>query len=83
MLIAAPADEVDGWLAERAPGPASLGPLDPAISLGTWQARFAELQQAIAAGDIYQANLTMPLTGAYRGDPLALYARPRMQAMAG
>ena len=78
-----PADEVDGWLAERAPGPASLGPLDPAISLGTWQARFAELQQAIAAGDIYQANLTMPLTGAYRGDPLALYAALRKAANAG
>jgi len=78
-----PADEVEGWLAERAPGPASLGPLDPAISLGTWQARFAELQQAIAAGDIYQANLTMPLTGAYRGDPLALYASLRKAANAG
>ena len=78
-----PADEVEGWLAERAPGPASLGPLDPAISLGTWQARFAELQQAIAAGDIYQANLTMPLTGAFRGDPLALYASLRKAANAG
>ena len=78
-----PADEVEAWLAERAPGPASLGPLDPAISLGTWQARFAELQQAIAAGDIYQANLTMPLTGAYRGDPLALYASLRKAGNAG
>ncbi|MEL7691818.1 aminodeoxychorismate synthase component I [Citromicrobium bathyomarinum] len=78
-----PADEVEAWLAERAPGAASLGPLDPAISLGTWQARFAELQQAIAAGDIYQANLTMPLTGAFRGDPLALYAALRKAANAG
>ena len=77
------ADAVGDWLAQRAPGPATLGPLDPAISLGTWQARFAELQQAIAAGDIYQANLTMPLTGAYRGDPLALYAALRKAANAG
>jgi para-aminobenzoate synthetase/4-amino-4-deoxychorismate lyase len=39
-----------------------------------------------AAGDIYQANLTFPLAGSYRGDPLALYAaiRPaQARAMAG
>ena len=77
------ADEVEAWLASRAPGPASLGPLDPAISLGQWEARFAELQQQIAAGDIYQANLTMPLTGSFRGDPLALYAALRKASYAG
>jgi len=80
---AIPADEIEGWLASRAPGTASLGPLEPAITLGTWQDRFAQLQQRIAAGDIYQANLTMPLTGAYRGDPLALYAQLRKAAHAG
>ena len=78
-----PAGEVDTLLADRAPGPASLGPLDPAISLGAWQDRFARLQQAIAAGEVYQANLTLPLTGSYRGDPLALYAQLRKPSHAG
>ncbi len=78
-----PAGEVEAWLAGRAPGTASLGPLEPAISLGAWEERFAQLQQRIAAGDLYQANLTFPLTGSYRGDPLALYAALRGAAHAG
>ena len=77
------ADEVDSWLAEHAPGAASLGPLEPAISLAQWQDRFADLQRHIAAGDIYQANLTLRLTGSYRGDPLALYAALRGASHAG
>ena len=80
---AIPAGEVEAWLAERAPEPASLGPLEPAISLGSWQERFADLQAAIAAGDIYQANLTLPLTGSFRGEPLALYAALRKASHAG
>ncbi|MBB3034162.1 aminodeoxychorismate synthase component I [Alteriqipengyuania lutimaris] len=80
---AIPAGEVDAWLAERAPGTASLGPLEPAITIGEWQARFAQLQEAIAAGDLYQANLTLPLTGACRGDPLALYRELRKASDAG
>ncbi len=71
------------FLAERAPGAASVGPLDPALSPGGYARAFAALDQAINAGDIYQANLTFPLTGSYRGDPLALYARLRPAAGAG
>jgi para-aminobenzoate synthetase/4-amino-4-deoxychorismate lyase len=41
------------------------------------------LSEAIRAGDIYQANLTFPLAGSWRGDPLALYAAIREQARAG
>ncbi len=41
------------------------------------------MQEAIRAGDIYQANLTMPLAGPARGDPLALYAAIRPTAGAG
>ena len=41
------------------------------------------MQDAIAAGDIYQANLTFPLAGSFRGDPLALYAAIRPAAGAG
>ena len=77
-------DEVPAWLAEQAgPGPASVGPLDPALSPGGYAKAFAALQDAIAAGDIYQANLTFPLAGSYRGDPLALYAAARPAAGAG
>ena len=77
-------DEVPVWLAEQSnPGPASVGPLDPALSPGGYANAFAALQGAIAAGDIYQANLTFPLTGSYRGDPLALYAAARPAAGAG
>ncbi|WP_284124120.1 aminodeoxychorismate synthase component I [Parerythrobacter aestuarii] len=76
-------DEVPGWLAGKAEGNASLGPLDPQVSQGTYSEAFATLQQAIRAGDIYQANLTLPLAGAYSGDPVALYAALRPAAQAG
>ena len=79
--IAAP--DVPAWLAREGHGPASVGPLDPAISTATYEQRFIALQQAIAAGDIYQANLTFPLVGSWRGDPLALYAALRPAAAAG
>lgn len=77
------ADAMPQWLAERAPGTASVGPLDPQLSTGGYLAAFAALQEAIRAGDIYQANLTFPLAGSYRGDPLALYAALRPAAQAG
>jgi para-aminobenzoate synthetase/4-amino-4-deoxychorismate lyase len=77
-------DAVAGWLAEASGGqPATIGPLDPAVSAGGYVEAFRTLQEAIAAGDIYQANLTFPLSGSYRGDPLALYAALRPAAGAG
>ncbi|TCJ39907.1 aminodeoxychorismate synthase component I [Parafrankia sp. BMG5.11] len=76
-------EEVPAWLAERAQGTASLGPLVPQLSAGGYGAAFAVLQEAIRAGDIYQANLTFPLAGSFRGDPLAIYAALRSQARAG
>lgn len=78
-----PAADMPEWLAARADGTASIGPLAPQISVGAYQEAFARLQEAIAAGDIYQANLTFPLAGAARGDPLALYAAIRPDAAAG
>jgi para-aminobenzoate synthetase/4-amino-4-deoxychorismate lyase len=77
------ADEVSGWLSERAEGTVSLGPLAPQLSPGGYATAFEELQAAIDAGDIYQANLTFPLAGSFRGDPLALYAALREDAMCG
>jgi para-aminobenzoate synthetase/4-amino-4-deoxychorismate lyase len=78
-----PAGEVADWLTARAPGSASLGPLEPNLSTGGYIATFEVLQEAIRAGDIYQANLTFPLAGSFRGDPLALYAALRPAAQAG
>jgi para-aminobenzoate synthetase/4-amino-4-deoxychorismate lyase len=79
-----PAAEVPRWLAERAGGgSASIGPLEPQLSTGGYLDVFATLKEAIRAGDIYQANLTMPLAGPARGDPVAIYAAIRPDANAG
>ena len=81
---AIPAAEVPQWLADRASdGPASIGPLDPQVSTGAYLAAFDRLQEAIRAGDIYQANLTFRLAGAARGDPVAIYRAIRPAANAG
>ncbi|MEE4199750.1 aminodeoxychorismate synthase component I [Erythrobacter sp.] len=82
------AGEVPTWLALRAAGgeptPApAIGPLEPQLSAGGYARAFETLEEAIRAGDIYQANLTYPLAGAYRGDPVALYAALRDSAAAG
>lgn len=77
-----PADMPD-WLAAVAGSDGALGPLDPTLPVGAYLEGFARLHAAIAAGDIYQANYTFPLHGAWRGDPLALYARLRPAAAAG
>ncbi|QIQ87300.1 aminodeoxychorismate synthase component I [Erythrobacter sp.] len=78
------AADVPGWLeARREGGEARIGPLDPQVSPGGYAAAFAALQEKIAAGDIYQANLTYPLAGSFRGDPVALYAALRPAAAAG
>ncbi len=71
------------WLTSHAQGDGSVGPLDPQISPGGYEQAFATLQEAIRAGDIYQANLTFPLAGNFTGDPLGLYAALRPAAQAG
>ncbi|TRD11189.1 aminodeoxychorismate synthase component I [Erythrobacter insulae] len=77
------AADVPAWLTERSEGSASIGPLEPQLSPGGYEAAFAALREAIHAGDIYQANLTYPLAGSYRGDPVALYSALRGAAQAG
>jgi len=75
---------VPSWLRENASGPSgTIGPADPQISPGGYGKAFATLQEAISAGDIYQANLTFPLKASWTGDPLALYAAIRPAAGAG
>ena len=79
-----PALAVPAWLkAHASGGMPTIGPLEPQLSIGGYVHAFEQLQEAIAAGDIYQANLTFPLTGAFGGDPLALYAALRPAAGAG
>ena len=78
-----PAADIPAWLAARAPGPASLGPLEPQLSPGGYACAFTHMQAAIEAGDVYQANLTFPLAGATLGSPLGIYAALRPAAAAG
>ncbi|EZP83963.1 putative p-aminobenzoate synthase component I [Novosphingobium resinovorum] len=75
-------ESVDGWLAGRAAGGAALSPLVPAIDFSRYAAGFVRVKEAIVAGDIYQANLTFPLRGTWRGDPVALYRAIRPEAKA-
>ena len=78
------AADVPRWLGEHSKGGRpSIGPLDPQVSTGAYLAAFERLQEAIRAGDIYQANLTMQLAGPARGDPVALYAAMRPASNAG
>ncbi len=82
---AIPAREVPQWLAlhQNSAGHSAIGPLEPQLSIGGYACRFAALREAIAAGDIYQANFTFPLAGSWRGDPLAIYAGLRGAASSG
>lgn len=63
------------WPAQAQPFPAVT--LRPQWDLAGYRARFGRVIEYIRAGDIYQANLTFPLTGTIAGDPLALYAALR------
>jgi para-aminobenzoate synthetase/4-amino-4-deoxychorismate lyase len=67
------------------PDPASAwtGAPQPLIDRETYDASLARVLDLIAAGDIYQANLTFAATIPFVGDPLALYAQLRRQAGAG
>ncbi|MEO0056639.1 MAG: hypothetical protein RIT17_69 [Pseudomonadota bacterium] len=77
------AADVPAWLAARASGPGTLGPMEPQLTPGGYAEAFAALREGIHAGDIYQANLTYMLAGSYRGDPVGLYASLRDAAAAG
>ncbi|WP_419826529.1 aminodeoxychorismate synthase component I [Sphingomonas sp.] len=55
----------------------------PAITRDAYVAAFDRVKAHIAAGDIYQANLTFQAGLRVAGDPLALYARLRARAAAG
>ena len=62
---------------ERAHGAASVGDLHAAWSFADYERRFAACRDYIAAGDVYQVNLTFPIFGRWRGAPLDLYRQLR------
>ena len=65
------------------PAGAWAGAPQPTIDQSAYLAAFDRVKDYIAAGDIYQANLTFQATLPFVGDRLALYARIRRQAAAG
>lgn len=74
-------EAVPAWLAQG--GEAWLAPARPAIAEPAYAARFAEVHEAIARGDVYQANLTFQNEAALSGHPLALYRTLRAGSAAG
>jgi para-aminobenzoate synthetase/4-amino-4-deoxychorismate lyase len=59
------------------------GPARPLVGEAEYRAAAERVKAHIAAGDIYQANLSFPAEAATVGDPLALYAAIRSRASAG
>ncbi|MEM6408494.1 MAG: aminodeoxychorismate synthase component I [Pseudomonadota bacterium] len=62
---------------ELVEGPSSFSMPEPLRSEADYARAFARLREYIAAGDVYQANLTFPLTARYKGTAEALYAKLR------
>ena len=80
----------DGWqtvddVAALLPEAAAswIGAPEPEPTRDDYDAMFAQAQALIAAGDLYQLNLTFRARVPVLGDPLALYARLRPHARAG
>lgn len=62
---------------------AYAGRLAPDWDFDAYAKRFATVKDLIAAGDIYQANLTFRARFSFAGEPMALYRRLRAQSKAG
>ncbi|NIJ09021.1 para-aminobenzoate synthetase/4-amino-4-deoxychorismate lyase [Sphingomonas vulcanisoli] len=65
------------------PAGAFCSAAEPSISYEAYAAALAEAQALIAAGEVYQLNLTFPNRVSVGGHPLGLYARLRAEAGAG
>ena len=63
-------------------GRAYAGPLKPEWDEAAYTQRFAKVKEAIAAGDIYQANLSFRAGFAFAGSPRALYEQLRASSAA-
>ena len=71
--------EVQAWLTEEAIGNPTLGALAHAWDSVSYLERFAEVQNKICSGDIYQLNLTFKARFNLQGSPLALYRDVRQK----
>lgn len=76
-----PADGVADLLPD--PSAVSVDAPWPLIGEADYRAQFAQVQELIRAGDIYQVNLTFPCEVRFAGEPMALYAALRARARAG
>jgi len=61
-------------------GRAYAGPLLPEWDQAAYASRFAQVKEYIAAGDIYQANLSFRARFAFLGEPRVLYEQLRGQS---
>ncbi len=75
-------DAIDAWLAREA-GAYAVGDLRAAWSEAQYATRFAEVREAIAAGEVYQINLSFPARFAFEGSAAAFYRDLRAKARAG
>ena len=76
-------DEVDAAALLPDPASAWLGTATPRLTRPDYDSKLARILDLIAAGDIYQANLTFRADVPHAGHPLALYAGLRQRACAG
>ncbi len=70
------------WHAISAKFPVAAAPavgvdFSPGMGCSDWMARVQKARDYIAAGDIYQVNLTHTMTAPWRGDPGTFYGRLR------
>ncbi len=67
--------EAARWLAEAAPRNASAAMSEPTFTMsrGIYDEAFRRVKDYIAAGDVYQVNLTFTARFRFTGDPVALY----------
>jgi len=75
------AEACDGRALES-PGRAYAGPLRHEWGAKDYEERFRDVHDYVAAGDIYQANLSFRSRFAFAGDPLALYRQLRARSAA-
>ena len=65
------------WLELQSAGKATISGLDLSWTREDYDDAFAKVQDYIAAGDVYQINLTLKYQFAFGGDPVALFAALR------
>jgi para-aminobenzoate synthetase / 4-amino-4-deoxychorismate lyase len=56
---------------------ARLGRLRPGVNARGYRIGVRRIQEALAAGEVYQVNYTFPMTGRLEGDPCVVHARLR------